>query len=370
MARRRIPTIYDEGIYRFFGEQPDLFEIQLGYKLFPLVDESEDGSLLQELTYCRNKIDAEYGLPLPPVHIIDNIVLSPNEYSILLKGVEVGKGTVKMGYSLCIDTGCVLTKLDCSPMEKTKDPVYGFDAFFVREEDVEKYRDAGYYCVFPKRVIRTHLYDIIKKYRTRVLNQNLVNTLIEKVRKQNPAVISDVFFMKQFPVSDFKMLLNYLLEEEVSIRDMNTILETIADYYQEDKYIYELAEKVREQLAFNFLRNYVDGKKILHVFLVPEIICKLLIENNNYPSSKKEMPCCYLDPKDFKCLIDSVSESITWFNDQDLVSVLLCPSPVRCLLYSVLQNELPNVKVISDVELNTIKNDINIQVEGEIALNG
>ena len=144
MARRRIPTIYDEGIYRFFGEQPDLFEIQLGYKLFPLVDESEDGSLLQELTYCRNKIDAEYGLPLPPVHIIDNIVLSPNEYSILLKGVEVGKGTVKMGYSLCIDTGCVLTKLDCSPMEKTKDPVYGFDAFFVREEDVEKYRDAGY----------------------------------------------------------------------------------------------------------------------------------------------------------------------------------------------------------------------------------
>lgn len=99
-------------------------------------------------------------------------------------------------------------------------------------------------CPPPERIIGTHLTEIIRKNRTRILNQNLVNTLVEKVRKQNPDVISDVFFYHQFPMSSMKILLNHLLEEEVSIRDMNTILETLADNLQDNTRLSDLVDKV------------------------------------------------------------------------------------------------------------------------------
>lgn len=226
LARRRKPRIYDEEIYTNFGEQPYPFEIQIGYSLIPLEDKNRESNLQREITYCRNQIDAEYGLPVPTVHIRDNMCLDPYEYSILFNGVEVGKSSVRLGYQLCMDTGSVTTQLDSSFCDKTKDPAFWLDAFYVSDEDVGKYKAAGYVCVPPEKVIGTHLCEIIRKYRTRVLNQNLVNTLVEKVRKQNPDVISDVFFYHQFPMSSMKLLLNHLLEEEISIRDMNTILLT------------------------------------------------------------------------------------------------------------------------------------------------
>ena len=99
MARRRKPRIYDEEIYINFGEQPYPFEIQIGYSLIPLVDkEKEDANLQREISYCRNQIDAEYGLPIPEVHILDNMCLEVYEYSILINGIEVGRSSVRLGY--------------------------------------------------------------------------------------------------------------------------------------------------------------------------------------------------------------------------------------------------------------------------------
>ena len=366
--RRQKPRIYDEEIYTNFGEQPYLFEIQIGYGLILLVDKGYESNFLKEITYCRNQIDAEYGLPVPAVRIRDNLCLEPDEYSILFNGVEVGKSSVRLGYQLCIDTGNVTNHLDCSFRDKTKDPVFGMDAFYVSDEEVEKYKSAGYVCVLPEKVIGTHLYEIIRKKRSRILNQNLVNTLVEKVRIQNPDVISDVFFYHQFAMSDMKILLNFLLEEEVSIRDMNTILETLADNLQDCSRIYELVEKVREHLSFSFIQNYVDENKVLHVFTVSEKISQLLADHAYFPKIKEELPYAALAPEDRRNILKSFSNSVTWFSERNLLPVLVCVSDVRRLVFTVLHREIPGVRVVSDKELLALGSEITIEVEGEVLI--
>lgn len=368
MARRRKLRIYDKEIYTNFGEQPYLFEIQIGYSLIPLVDEGKESNLQREISYFRNQIDAEYGLPLPSVHIRDNMCLDPYEYSILFNGVEVAKNRVRLGYQLCMDTGSVTTQLDCSLYDKIKDPAFGLDAFYVFEEEAVKYSAAGYVCVNPERIIGSHLSEIIRKNRTRILNQNLVNTLVEKVRKQNPDVISDVFFYHQFSMSDMKLLLNHLLEEEVSIRDMNTILETIADNLQENTRLSELLEKVRENLSYSFIQNYLDENKVLHGFRVSEKISNLLIDKAYYPPPKEELPYASLEQSDRRKILKSLSISVNWFNERKLIPVLFCTQSVRQLVYSVLHLEMPGVRVLSGEELYTLGKDISIKIEGEVTI--
>ena len=356
-------------MYTNFGEQPYLFEIQIGYRLIPLVDEGRESNIQREITYCRNQIDAEYGLPIPAVRIRDNLCLEPDEYSILFNGIEVGKSSVRLGYQLCIDTGNVTKHLDCSFRDKTKDPVFGMDAFYVSDEEVEKYKSAGYVCVLPEKVIGTHLYEIIRKKRSRILNQNLVNTLVEKVRIQNPDVISDVFFYHQFSMSDMKILLNFLLEEEVSIRDMNTILETLADNLQDRTPLYELVEKVREHLSYSFITNYVDENKVLHVFRVSENISQLLADKMYVPTIKEEFPYAALEPPERRKILNSFSSSVTWFNERDFLPVFVCVSSVRQLVFSSLHLEIPGVRVVSEKELLALGNDITIEVEGDVTIN-
>lgn len=210
-----------------------------------------------------------------------------------------------------LDTGSVKTPLEFGLWEKTKDPAFEIDCFLIPEEEESKYSGAGYVCVPPERIIGTHLTEIIRKNRTRILNQNLVNTLVEKVRKQNPDVISDVFFYHQFPMSSMKILLNHLLEEEVSIRDMNTILETLADNLQDNTRLSDLVDKVREHLSYSFISNYADENKVLHVIRVSEKIANLLADKAYYPPLKEEFPYAALEPSDKRKIINSFSSSVT-----------------------------------------------------------
>ena len=220
--RKRKPRIYDDEIYTDFGEQPSPLELQIGYALMPLVDEHNDSPLLNEIRYLRNEIDAEYGLPLPLVRIRDNLCLEPCEYRILLHGTDVGGfNDLRLGHVLCLDTGSVTGELSG---EKSKEPAFGMDGILVTEDMADEGKRLEYAVVDPSRIIKVHLSEIIKKNITKFLNQCMVNTLINKVRDTNPDVIDDVFFMHHYSTADFKTILNWLLEEDVSIRDMNSIL--------------------------------------------------------------------------------------------------------------------------------------------------
>ena len=359
---------YKEENYKDFGAQPDLLEIKLGCNLISLAEEEDDkrSPLLEEIIWLRNQLDDELGLVLPMVRVRDSIFLKPDEYSLFLNGTEVAKSSVKIGYYLCMDTGSVSNPLDTMKLEKTKDAAYGMDGFLISEKEVEKARKAGYVCASPEKIIRVHLYEIIEKNITKILNQSMVNELVEKVRKINPDVITDVFFTQRFSISKLKTLLNRLLEEYVSIRDMNTILETIADYLEEEQNPLLLAEKVRERLAPGFIKEYVDEKNYLHVFRLNQGLGEYLSDHVFYPKSKVDKPYLALDPSDRNRLIRSLTKCASLAAEQDFKPVFVCVSSLRPLVSDFVRENFPRTYVFSDKELLTVKKDINFTVEKEV----
>lgn len=359
--------LYDDDYCTDYGEQPDLLEINIGQNLLPLVEgDDKQDLLMQQIQRTRNNLDAEYGFLLPKVRIRDSTFIEPDEYVILISGSEVAKSSVKLGYYLCLDTGLVRTVLDDPNWENTQAPAFGMDGFIIPEKDVEKAKAAGYVCVPPERIIGTHLHEIIKSNITRLLNQAMVNELVEKVRKVNPDVITDVFIIKRFSISDMKIVLNRLLEEYISIRDMNTILETIADYLNEERNPLVLAEKVRKRLAPCFIKDYAEDGKKLHLFKISGYVSENLIDHIYYPESKIERPYLALDPADSKKLMNEGSRICSWFGEHGFDPVVVCVSQLRPVLADYLHEEKPGVHVISDLELYAAKNLITVNLEGEV----
>lgn len=363
-GRRRRPRLYDEWCYSKFGEQPAPLEIQIGYGLIPLADQQIEGPLLDEISYARNQIDGEYGLPLPKVHVRDNMCLEVYEYKILLHGEEVG-GYKKCNphYVMCMDTGCVTKELEG---EKAKDPAFGMDAIIIPEEKKEEARNSGYVVADWVTVIRAHLTEVIIKNITKFLDQCMVNTLVNKVRDRNPDVVDDVFFLHNFSTSKLKIILNWLLEEGISIRDMNTILEAIADNLEETKKLSDLMGKVREKLAYQFLPKLADENKKIHVIRVSQALAEALSERIYYPGSSNELPYYAFTPVENKEFNNKVSEKARCLSEKGYSPVFVIVRNLRTALSNNIRQSLGNWACISDTELYSVIKDYSIVVEEEL----
>ena len=359
---------YDDGIYKNFGEQPYIFELHIGYGLIFLLGNDDNNSLLREITYKKNKFDDEYGIPIPKIHIRDNMSLNPDEYQFFFNGLKAGEFKIGPNDFLCIDSGNVIQEPDVPFVRKTKDPSYNMDAFVVEKEYRDVYEKAGYVCVPTFKVIAEHYETILKKNRTKILDQCLVNTLAEKVRKINPDVYSDVFFKKTFSASNLKIILNYLLEEHVSIKDMNTILETIADYVDEKMNIFLLVEKIREKLALRIISRYVDEGKVVHVLIVSSDLCTLLNENICESDSKIEIPELCLDSEINRKLLKKISEMLSCFKEKHLFPILVCSHDIRLSFAKYIHTYFHEIPVFSETEILIIGKEFEVNVEGEISL--
>ena len=362
--RKRKPRIYDDEIYTDFGEQASPLELQIGYALMPLVDEQKDSPLLNEIRYLRNEIDAEYGLPLPLVRIRDNLCLEPCEYRILLHGTDVGGfNDLRLGHVLCLDTGSVTGELSG---EKSKEPAFGMDGILVTEDMADEAKRLGYAVVDPSRIIKVHLSEIIKKNITKFLNQCMVNTLINKVRDTNPDVIDDVFFMHHYSTADFKTILNWLLEECVSIRDMNSILEALADNYDYKMKPVEFLDKVRDKIAWQFVSKLADKDKVIHVIRVSKSLSEALSERIYNPQSKTELPYYAFEPAEIKVFETEISEKAHRMTDKGYEPVFLIVSGLRTALSNTVRTRLGNWTFISDRELLSVNKDYSVAVEEEL----
>lgn len=362
--RKRKPRIYDDEIYLNFGEQPRPIELQIGYELVPLVNEHNDAPLLSEIHYLRNQIDAEYGLPLPLVRIRDNLCLEPCEYRILLHGTDVGGfKDLRLGYVLCLDTGSVTGELSGI---KIKEPAFGVNLILVAKEKFDEAKRFGYSVVEPSRIIQVHLSEIIKKNITKILNQCMVNTLINKVRDTNPDVVDDIFFMHHYSTADFKTILNWLLEEGVSIRDMNSILEAMADNYDYKMKPVEFLDKVRDKLAWQFVPKLADKDKVIHVIRVSKNLSGALSERIYYPQSKTELPYYAFEPAEIKVFETEISEKAHRMTDKGYEPVFLIVSDLRTALSNTVRTRLGNWTFISDKELLSVNKDYSVAVEEEL----
>ena len=358
--------------YKNFGEQPSMFQIQIGYSLVPLVTKETNShrtiTLLDGIHRLRNKIDGEYGLIIPSINIRDNMCLQPDEYAIVFNEVEQGKGIAPAGYFYCFDKGDVKNTYGTGGFLMMNTPCFGMEGLLVPKEDRRLFVESGYASVPPESIILTHLEKIIIKNRTKILDQCMVYQLVEKVRIANPDVYTYVLFNCQFTVSDLKILLNSLLEEDISIRDMNTIMETIADYLPEEKNPLKLGEKVRVRLVYSFIKQYEDDNTVVHVVKISENLSNLLYDNVYYPESKIEPPDISLEPEIRKEVVAKIAESIKPITDKGWTAVILCLSTLRLPLANFIHRTMPEVPVISDTEIMALKGDCEIELEGEVTI--
>lgn len=236
----------------------EILELDLGYQLIRLADPTQGGDLLERIKSMRRKIATDYGYIIPQVRIRDNLHLKPNQYQLLLKGVEIGNGEIFPDKFLAMDSGLVADEIQGIP---TKEPAFGLDAIWI---DADKKEDAiikGYTTIDPSTVISTHLSELIKKYSEELLTRQDVQSLVDKTKENYQVVVDDC--LKVANIGLIQKVLKSLLHERIPIKDMLTILETISDIAEITRNADIIVEQVRAKLSRIITKLYKDDEGVI-----------------------------------------------------------------------------------------------------------
>jgi flagellar biosynthesis protein FlhA len=336
----------------------DKMGLEVGYGLISLVDVQQGGELLQRIKTLRKQLAMEMGFIIPSVHIRDNLQLKPNRYAIYLKGVEIAAGELMMGHYLAItndDQGGKVMGV------KTSEPAFGLPAVWVPEAQKEDAQAKGYVVVDPATVITTHLTEMIKAQADELLGRQEVQSLVDNMAIHYPKVVEELV-PKVIPISILQRVLQRLLRERVSIRDLLAILETLADYITITKNVDILTGFVRQALSRTITRQYLDSDGNVNVMMLSPNIEDTIsqsIQHTEFESFASP------DPNMVKKLIGSLQRLITNFEATGLNPIILCSPLVRSHLRKILEKFIPNVVVLAH---NEITRDVNIKSFGVVEL--
>ncbi len=335
----------------------DPLSLEIGYGLIPLVDKEQGAELLDRITRIRRESALELGLVVPRIRIIDNMRLEPSEYSLKIRGVEVGRGKIKMGHYLAIKPGKPSEEI---PGEPTKDPAFGLPAVWITDEERERAERLGYTVVDPPSIVATHLTEIIKRYAAEILGRQEVQSILDTLKNEYPAVIEEA--RKNLGVGEIQKVLQGLLLERVSVRNMVVILETLADYGAVTKDVGFLTEKVRQALGRQICLQYCDEKKVLRVLTIEPSLEKKIIESR---VETNRGITAGLEPLLHRKWITALTNAVKTVQEQGHHEVILCSEAARPLVKSSTLREIPHMAVISSLE---IVSDITVESMGEIRL--
>ena len=232
----------------------DPLEIEIGYGLIPLVEGGPGGDLLERITTLRKQFAQETGQVMPPVRIRDNTQLSPNTYVIKIRGTEVGRSELRPGMLLALTPGDGAPRIEGVP---TREPSFDLPAIWIQRTEKERAQTGGYTVIEPAAVVVTHLSEIMKKEGHRLMSREAVQELLEAVKKTHKAVVEELV-PGQLGIGQVQKVLQNLLREGLPIRDMATILETLADFAPMTKDVEFLTEAVRVALANAIASRYED----------------------------------------------------------------------------------------------------------------
>lgn len=342
----------------------DELSLEIGYALFPLVDKEKGAEILERITKIRREEAHDLGLVVPPIHIIDQMELEPEEYSFKIRGIEVGRSRLKIGYYMCLNTGNV-PKDKIIVGEQTRDPAFGMEAIWLPESRKLEAEKAGYAVIDLPTILATHLTELIKRHAANILTRQEVKNIVEKIRESNPVVVDEVMSGEhKFTYGEIEAVLKNLLAEQVSIRNMVTILETLGDYGKITRDIWQLSEKVREALGAQICSQYVDENKVLHVMNLSQELSQKILEHRAEVPGKK--PFVAFDPVDARRFISAMGKYISAVRDRNFLPIVLCPDEVRLLVKSATEREIPGLVVLSIGEVMAAGPDIKVEALGEI----
>lgn len=322
----------------------DVLGLEVGYGLIPLVDASQGGELLHRIKALRKQMAMEMGFIVPAIHIRDNLQLNANSYSVILKGVEIADGELMPGHHMAINTGDQSFNLKGI---ETKEPAFGLPAVWIPEKDRESVQAKGYVVVDPSTVVTTHLTEIIKLHADELMGRHEVQMLIDNLSRMYPKVVEDLV-PKIVPYGILQKVLQRLLRERVSIRDLYTITETLADYVSMTKNADILTGYVRQALARSITKQYLDSNGSLTVMMIsPDIedtIGKAVqhTEQESYVNP---------DPIMIRKLVNKVQKLINSFTAKGLQPIILCSPAVRIHLRNIMEKFFPSVVVLSHNEV-------------------
>jgi len=333
----------------------DDLSLELGLGLLQLVNKEKGAELLERITRIRRESALDLGLVVPPIRIMDNTRLEPSEYSFKIKGVEIGRSKIRMGCYMCMDSGGVINKIQGEP---TVEPAFNLPAIWVTEDRRDEAERSGYSVIDPPIIIATHLTELIKKYAADILGRQEVKAMLDALQEKYPAVVEEV--TKIFTMGQIQKVLQGLLKEQVSIRNLVVILETISDFGGVTKDTYDLVEKVRQSLGRQICLQYADERNTLHVFTVePEFLNKIV------ESGVKTIngPIAALDINNQRAWINALSGAVRIAAERGYMPVILCPQEARALIKASSEREIPQIVVLS---IQEIAPEIKVEMIGEI----
>lgn len=323
----------------------DLMELNVGYGLIPLVDEAQDGDLLKRITAIRRQLALELGFVVPPIHIRDNLQIKPNEYLIMVKGVEVSRGEVLPRHFLAMNpTGIEKKGINGIP---TKEPCFGLNALWVNEQEKDRAKIEGFTVVDVPSVIATHLTESIRTHAAELIGRQEVQHLLDRFSKENPKVVEELV-PNLLPLGAVVKVLGNLLKERVAIRDLRTILEILADVAPMVKETGQLTEYCRQALARTISKQYQDPDGKLTVISIDPRLDVMMTKSIQQSEHGGLMT---LDPALSQKIILQIRRASEQVAMKGYHPVLLCSPLLRPHLRRMAERFIPNLVVLSSNEI-------------------
>ena len=339
--------------------QVDVISLELGYGLIPMVDSDTGGRLLNRLKGIRKKLSAEMGFLLPSIRIRDNLDNPPDSYHIVLNGSIRGTGNIVAGKEMAINPGNVLSEIQG---QSAKDPAFGLDAVWIDAGEREYAQAVGYTVVDASTVIATHLNAVIKNNADELMTYDVTQQLIDKIAETSPKLVED-FIPEKLTLGTVARVLQNLLRERVPLRDMRTVLETLAEESGRTQDAGQLAALVRPKLGRLIVQEIIESDDTLAVITLDPTLEQLLSDLVSRATSYEEIA---LEPNLAESFFDSVRGTIEEMEQQELPAVLVVSPLLRPWLARLLRRtskdltvlcytEIPDdqpIRVVSSIEVN------------------
>lgn len=338
--------------------QVDPIEFEFGYGLIPLADTSQGGDLLDRIIMIRRQCALEMGLVVPVIRIRDNIQLKPNEYVIKIKGNVVGGGELLLNHYLAMSPGM---EDDSITGIETQEPAFGLPALWIDESTKDRAEQSGYTVVDPPSVVATHLTEMIKKHAHELLGRQETKTLVDNL-KDNYAVLVDELIPSVLSIGEVQKVLAKLLREKISIRDMVTIFETLADYgtYTKDPDV--LTEYVRQALSRQITQQFTQQGETMRVITVGPMLEKKIAESVQQSDQGSYLA---LDPQSTQTMFQKLNEQVNRLIQSGQQPIVLTSPTIRMYLRQVIERSMQDIPVLSYSELEP---NVEIQSVGVVNL--
>jgi flagellar biosynthesis protein FlhA len=324
----------------------DTLSLEVGVGLVPLVDQSQDGEVLERIVSARKQFAQDLGIIVPMVMVRDNIQLKPGEYQILLKGNVIGRGNLMVDHWLAMDPGDI-----SDPIKgiKGKEPAYGLDALWIKPSQKDEATFRGYTVVNCPTVIVTHLTKLISENAHKLLGRQETQKLIDNLKVDSPKVVDEVIGADRLSLGDVVKVLQNLLAESVSIRDIHSIFETLADNCKKVTHPDILTRYVRKALGRGIIKKYLANETTLHIATLDRAVEDVLV--GALQTAEDGTTYFNIDTRYVERLLNQVAEAMRKFDTLGTMPVLVCGSRIRWDLRKLINRFVPGVVVVAFDEI-------------------